>query len=137
MTHFSDCRVTGSLDSIFRALIGCDEEAPLPSPYNLSETVHARARAAVSWTDSPDIARRLVRLGYVHSRRFAVLPSLGNPRWLLPLKDGRFENRAFDIYSPSSPAARMLKSLSVLMMKTGWPGWARHSVLIASKEPLP
>jgi len=23
------------------------------------------------------------------------------------------------------------------MMKTGWPGWARHSVLIASKEPLP
>jgi hypothetical protein len=137
MTHYSDCRVTGSLDDIFRAFIGCDEAAPLPSPYNLSEAVHTRARAAVSWTDSPDIARRLVRLGYVHSRRFAVLPSARKPRWLLPLRDGRFASRAFDIYSPSSPTAKILKSLGVLMMKAGWPGWARHSVLIASKEPLP
>lgn len=135
--HSTDCHLTSGLDDVFRAFIGCDVETPLPNPYNLSEAVHAHARAAVSWSDSPDITRRLVRLGYVHSRRFVVLPSSRKPRWLLPLNGGRFANRVFDIYTPSSPMARRLKSLVLLMMKAGWEGWARHSVVIASKEPLP
>ena len=75
--------------------------------------------------------------GYTHIHYFVVLPSRNSPRWLLPLGDPRWSFMGAKIYTPYAPTARVVKGLLMGIIRTGWTGWARHRVLVASREPLP
>ena len=79
----------------------------------------------------------LARQGYTHSHCFVVLPSRNSPRWLLPLGNPCWTLIGTQIYTPYAPTAQMMKGLLMRIIRTGWTGWARHRVLVASREPLP
>jgi phosphotransferase family enzyme len=66
--------------------------------------------------------------------RFAVLPSRQAPRYLLPLGDSRTTLEGFRVYTPYGFGARVRKSLLAGIVKTGWSGWAMHSLYVG--EPL-
>jgi hypothetical protein len=66
--------------------------------------------------------------------RFAVLPSRHAPRYLLPLGDSRTTLEGFRVYTPYGLAARVRKGLLAQIVKTGWSGWAVHSLYVG--EPL-
>jgi hypothetical protein len=67
-------------------------------------------------------------------RRFAVLPSRQEPRYLLPLGDSRTTLESFRFYTPYALGARFKKGLLALIVKTGWSGWAIHSLHVG--EPM-
>ncbi|MGA2736880.1 MAG: phosphotransferase [Bryobacteraceae bacterium] len=67
-------------------------------------------------------------------RRFAVLPSRQEPRYLLPLGDSRTTLEAFRVYTPYAFGARVRKGLLAQIVKTGWSGWAMHSLQVG--EPV-
>jgi len=46
-------------------------------------------------------------LGFAYVREFAVVPSLDNPRWFIPLEGGRVAAAAFRIYAPYRAKARL------------------------------
>jgi len=66
--------------------------------------------------------------------RFAVLPSRQEPRYLLPLGDSRTTLEGFQVYTPYALGARVRKSLLAQIVKTGWSGWAMHSLHVG--EPV-
>lgn len=66
--------------------------------------------------------------------RFAILPSRQEPRYLLPLGDSRTTLEGFQFYTPYAFGARLRKSLLAQIVKTGWSGWAMHSLNVG--EPL-
>ncbi len=68
---------------------------------------------------------------------FAALPSFKTTRWLIPLVNSRLAARGMQIYAPYNCRGRLLKTILLGLLKTGWTGWARDRVLIASKDPLP
>lgn len=67
-------------------------------------------------------------------QRFAVLPSRQEPRCLLPLGDTRATLEGFQVYTPGAFRARVVKGLLAQIAKTGWNGWAVHSLYVG--EPL-
>lgn len=66
--------------------------------------------------------------------RFAILPSRQDPQYLLPLGDSRTTLEGFQFYTPYSLGARLRKFLLAQVVKTGWRGWAVHSLYAG--EPL-
>jgi hypothetical protein len=66
--------------------------------------------------------------------RFAVLPSRQEPRCLVPLGDSRTTLEGLRIYTPYALGARVRKSLLTQIVKTGWSGWAMHSLHVG--EPV-
>lgn len=90
-------------------------------------------------TEALDVAlerfagRRIAQGGSMR-HRFAVLPSLQAPRYLLPLGDSRTTLEGFRVYTPYSVGARFRKRLLALLAKTGWNGWAMHPLYVG--EPL-
>ena len=97
-----------------------------------------RAASAVFLENPPArVSQELANEGYTRFRWFAVLPSSKAPRWLLPLGDRHRMLEGFQIYTPFTPSARLLKSLVIRAIKAGWDGWGCPRVMVASKEPLP
>jgi hypothetical protein len=110
--------------------LGCSN-AEFPDLTSLGlPTVFSRSR-------SRSLTNRLRQKDYTHFRNFAALPSYRAPRWLLPIEASSGMLAATQIYLPHKRAARILKSLVIGIIKTGWQGWMRSRVLIASKGPLP
>jgi hypothetical protein len=66
--------------------------------------------------------------------RFAVLPSREEPRYLLPLGDSRTTLEGFRVYMPYALGARLRRGLLTQIVKTGWRGWAMHSLHVG--EPV-
>ncbi|MGA3039174.1 MAG: phosphotransferase [Bryobacteraceae bacterium] len=66
--------------------------------------------------------------------RFAVLPSRQDPRYLLPLGDSRTTLEGFQVYTPYGLGARIRKGMLAQIVKTGWSGWAMHSLHVG--EPV-
>src|ERR1017187_3098932 len=66
--------------------------------------------------------------------RFAVLPSREEPRYLLPLGDRSTTLEGFRVYTPYALGARLRKGLLTQIVKTGWSGWAMHSLHVG--EPV-
>ena len=98
---------------------------------------HPTARTVISLTPSSRIARELANQGHERIHWFTVLPFRSMPRWLLPLGDTCTTLKGFQIYTPYARRAQFLKSLLLGVIKTGWKGWGRHRILIASRGPMP
>jgi hypothetical protein len=75
--------------------------------------------------------------GFDYVRRFAVLPSLANPRWFVPLDSTAVSSAAFRLYTPFQTMAR-LKLLGVrTVARTGLPVWYRDQFVIAQRTMPP
>jgi hypothetical protein len=90
-----------------------------------------------SLSPSCKLTDSLRQKGYAYVRYFAALPSYSKPRWLLPIGASCGMLAATQMYLPHTRTARILKSLVVRIIKTGWDGWLHSRVLIASRDPLP
>ncbi len=130
-------RTDDSVERALRILLGWAPDAPLPIREHLPARNQGLPDLVISWNQAPDMTKRLINEGYTRLRRFALLPSRKQVRWLLPLTEGRSSPDGFDLYKPFSPAARLMKAVVVRIRATGWDGWARHGLLVASRKPLP
>lgn len=69
------------------------------------------------------------------AQRFAVIPSSRHPRCLIPAENPRCVLNALTMVHPRAWRSRMLQALLSGVVKTGWRGWARESVLVG-RGPL-
>jgi hypothetical protein len=90
-----------------------------------------------SWSPTTKIRNRLFSNGFVNQSFFSVLPSRNSPRWLLPRMDSFRASTGFELYTPISRNARVLKALVERARRFGWTGWNSNSLLIASKDVIP
>ena len=127
----------GTLHKTLRLLLGWDEEQPLPFVRERSAVQKDNLNAAIAENPTRQMHEHLFRQGYLHQRRFALLPSRRNLRWLLPHVARRRGIDGLQLYMPYGNAARILKALVVQARATGWQGWVRDSLVIASREALP
>jgi hypothetical protein len=125
-----------TLDRVLRVFLGCAQEDPLPveEPFRASGAVLTNAVISMNATSAN--ARQLARRGYTRQHRFAVLPSRNQPRWLLPLTTSERAIDGFELYTPYSRLARVMKALVVRVRATGLHVWARQHVLVAARAPL-
>jgi hypothetical protein len=128
---------SNTLEESLRIFLGWDRKDPLPVAEELRESGAALPNAVIAWNASSTTAKQLVCQGHTRQHRFAVLPSRNQPRWLLPLTNDCRTIDGFELYTPYSRATRLMKALVVRVRATGWEGWVRHSVLVASRAPLP
>lgn len=125
------------LDEALRIFAGGSPEVPVIAEDDLRQNGRKLSSAVISWSPTSNLLKRLVSDGYTSMHRFAVLPSRKRPRWLLPQIHGKHVVDGFEIYTPFSPSARLMKAIAVKLRTTAWQGWIRDSVLIASRTPLP
>src|SRR3989449_987833 len=124
------------LKEALNRFIGLTPGKDLKVECNTSPVTRSAISSVVSRVKSKGIGTELPQQGRASTNCFAVLPSRESPRWLLPLGDAQRTLQGFQIYTPYALAARIMKDLLVRVTKTGWQGWARHQVVIASREPL-
>jgi len=111
---------------------------PAPRTQDESPQCCGRPVSAVVLENPPrGTVQELSKKGYTRFHWFAVLPSCKAPRWLLPLGDTPKTLEGFQIYTPYAPAARLLKAMSLRVIRAGWNGWGCHRLLVASGERLP
>jgi hypothetical protein len=84
---------------------------------------------------SKALAGQLRSEGFASVREYALLPSASAARWVIPLERPSFTVSGLRIYSPFSARARFLKRLLLPIARTGWTGWTRDRVLLASRKP--
>jgi hypothetical protein len=67
-------------------------------------------------------------------QRFAVFPSRQEPRCLVPVGDAGATLAGFHGYRPYEFRDRVVKGVLAQLVRTGWSGWAMHSLYLG--EPL-
>jgi hypothetical protein len=118
------------------ALFTLAPEKVVTSPLRQSEIVRNSA-ALLSFDSSVESANALSHAGFRYIRPFVVLPSISEPRWLLPEDNPRQAVRGLRLYTPFSIRTRVLKALGTGIVAAGFPGRSSSRVLVASREPLP
>ena len=125
------------LDKTLRVLLGLDENQALPFFTDAHDLDATRPAAVIAINPSDRDAGELFRAGYTQQKRFALLPSRFNLRWLLPQVAKRRGIDGLQIYMPHGHVGRLVKALIVQARATGWQGWVRDTAMIASTKPLP
>ena len=126
-TGLHSSQTQGSLERVLQVFLNGGPNSPRS----------VRRDVAIFHNHAPGTPERLASDGYLRQLRFAVLPSRGNPRWLLPLTKNIGGFAGLEVYKPFSNRARMLKALVLLAKATGWDGWVKDELLVASRSPLP
>jgi len=112
------------------------ERSVIASPFQQPDMVRNSA-ALLSLDSSVASTRALAHAGFRYIRPFVVLPSITEPRWLLPENNSRQAVRGLELYTPFSIRTRVLKALGTGMAAAGFPGHSRSRVIVASREFLP
>jgi Phosphotransferase enzyme family len=104
-----------------------------PQRADLAALAHARALVLVN---PHGIGRtHLKAIGLPHIRAFAVVPSLRDARWFIPLQSGKAQLRAWDLYTPYQQRARLQRAIVRLLARGGaGPG---DRVVLALPAPAP
>ena len=90
------------------------------------------AEVVILWGASAFAARELQRRGYQIVRRFVVLPSRANPKFLLPCDNRHAASSALRAHTAYS--RRLRKGVTVTAAALGWPCMRRSTVLVASRR---
>lgn len=106
------------------------------SPVQQSDIVRNSA-ALLCFDGSVASMRALAHAGFRYIRPFVVLPSITEPRWLLPEDNSRQAVRGLKLYTPFSTRTRLLKALGAGIAVAGFPGRSQSRVLVASRERVP
>jgi hypothetical protein len=72
--------------------------------------------------------------GYSYMRRFGMLPSAENPRWMLTLDNCSQAISGLSTFKPHSFRNSVVKVLAKAFVRADWPAWLRNTMLIASKN---
>lgn len=81
--------------------------------------------------------QKLHLAGFAEVRHFAILPSIDDARWFIPLDSPAVSSGAFSLYAPFRMSAR-LKNLGVrLAARSGLPFWYRDRICIAYRDLPP
>lgn len=128
---------TEPLENALRLFLGLESENPLPTDQNQVQLGSPAPPAVISWNPALDVRKKLANEGYAHQHRFCILPSRARVRWCLPLASDRTMINGFKLYTPFSPAARLLKAIVSRIGDAGWHKWAGQTVLVASRKSLP
>ncbi len=118
------------------AVFGIPERSVIASPLQQPEIARNSA-ALLSFDSSVASTRALAHDGFRYIRPFVVLPSIAEPRWLLPENNSRQAVRGLKLYTPFSTRTRVLKALGTGIAAAGFPGHSRSRVIVASREFLP
>src|ERR1700719_4325068 len=118
-----------------RLLLSWDEKRPLP--FSKDPNQCELGNITIVENPSRQTHKALSRDGYLYQRRFALLPSRRKLRWLLPLEAKGPDIDGLQIYMPHGPVSRIVKMLIVKARATGWHGWVRDTVVVASRLALP
>lgn len=81
--------------------------------------------------------RRLCEAGFGYVRRFAVVPSLANPRWFVPLDARAISAAAFSLFMPVRRRAWVQHGLARCLARAGLDCWYRNQIIIAQRELPP
>lgn len=125
------------LHRTLRILLGVDDDRALPFLAEKSSSTPGHSAVVIAESPSSRDCEDLSRNGYAHQRSFALLPSRRNLRWLLPRTGKRRGIDGLQIYMPHGHVGRIVKALVANARATGWQGWVRDSIVIASRETLP
>jgi hypothetical protein len=82
-------------------------------------------------------AKRLASAGFSYARAFAVLPSLQQARWFVPLDSGAMAAAGFSLYTPARRSAHWKKRLAKLASRLNMPMVYRDSIVIAARQAPP
>ncbi len=124
------------VERALRALFSLGEEQVVASPIKQLEEIRKSA-AVLSFDCSVESTNALAHAGFRKIRPFVILPSINEPRWLLPEDNARQAVGGLKLYTPFSVRTRVLKALGMGIAATGFPGRSKSRVLVASREPLP
>lgn len=80
---------------------------------------------------------RLESAGFTYARKFAVMPSLSNARWFLPLDSGSIAAAGLSLYTPARRSAHLKKAALKAAARLHVPLWYRDSIVIASRQMPP
>jgi Phosphotransferase enzyme family len=127
----------GPLESALRRFVGWETDTPLPTEHANFDSGAAGPPTVISWNASSSVRNSLARKGYTCQRRFCVLPSRARARWLLPITADVTRINGLKLYTPFSPAARLMKAIVTGIGDASWHSWAGQTVLVASRRPLP
>jgi hypothetical protein len=130
-------RQTDVLPMTLRVLLGLDADRQLPFLNEERDPNAEGDSVVIAENPSSKVREDLYDQGYAHQRRFALLPSRRNLRWLLPHTANRRGIDGLQLYMPHGHVGRIVKALVVHARATGWQGWARDSIVIGSRETLP
>lgn len=81
--------------------------------------------------------QKLHAAGFSYVRRFALVPSLRETRWFIPLEGPAVSSGAFCLYSPLRWSARLAYMGVRGAARAGLPIWYRHHIAIAQRELPP
>jgi len=75
--------------------------------------------------------------GFAHLRHLSVVPSLRNPRWLLPWEARRAAARGWDLYNPQSTRGRVAKATARWITRSFGASALGRELLIAHRSCPP
>ena len=104
-------------------------------PVFASDWDHAASVVLVNPAHIP--LNALQSAGFVHLTRLAVLPSLDQPRWFIPLTSPAVSAAAFNLYSPTRLSARLKRAAVKVAVHARAPIWYRDQIVLAQREPSP
>lgn len=92
--------------------------------------------AVITGPSNGALADRLRSEGFTSVQGFALVPSATATRWIIPIGNRNLTLSGLRLYMPSAAVARFLKQVLVTATAIGWMGWARHKLIVASRQPL-
>ena len=101
----------------------------------LVDLPHWQGVAAINCPDAT--TKRLEAAGFTYARRFAIVPSLEQPRWFISLDSAKAAASSFSIYTPARRSAHLKKKLATIAARLRLPIWYRDSIIVASRTPPP
>jgi len=73
--------------------------------------------------------------GYKNIKTYALLPSLKDVRWIIPIQSVKLITNSLTLYQPSLISAKLKKKLSIILSKAGLTKlWTPFRVIIAEKN---
>jgi hypothetical protein len=122
------------LQQALQAFMGC----PTWGIYQAGEGRERNGQpvAVVTGSSSGVLADRLRSDGFTSVQGFALVPSATATRWIIPIENRHLALSGLRLCMPSAAVARFLKQVLVAGTAIGWTGWARHKLLVASRQPL-
>jgi hypothetical protein len=81
--------------------------------------------------------QKLRDAGFAYVRRFAVVPSIHEARWFIPLDAPAISSAAFCLYTPTRMSARVKRFAVRLATRTPLPFWYRDQIQIAQRALPP